>query len=54
MTAEAPLAEPRRIIVGITGATGTIFGVRLLEMLQDADVETHLVLSRSAAITVQM
>ena|SRR5437899_3112078 len=52
MTAEAPLAEPRRIIVGITGATGTIFGVRLLEMLQDTDVETHLVLSRWAARTL--
>ena len=52
MTPEAPLAEPRRIIVGITGATGTIFGVRLLEMLQDTDVETHLVLSRWAARTL--
>jgi 4-hydroxy-3-polyprenylbenzoate decarboxylase len=44
--------EPRRIIVGITGATGTIYGVRLLEMLQDTDVETHLVLSRWAARTL--
>jgi flavin prenyltransferase len=52
MTPEAPLAQPRRIIVGITGATGTIFCVRLLEMLQDTDVETHLVLSRWAARTL--
>ena len=35
-----------RLIVGITGATGTIYGVRLLERLREANVETHLVLSR--------
>jgi flavin prenyltransferase len=52
MTAEARRDEPRRIIVGITGATGTIYGIRLLEMLQDTDVETHLVLSRWAARTL--
>src|SRR3989441_10790419 len=43
---------PRRLIVGITGATGTIFGVRLLQMLQETDVETHLVMSRWAARTL--
>jgi 4-hydroxy-3-polyprenylbenzoate decarboxylase len=35
-----------RLIVGITGATGVIYGVRLLERLRDAGVETHLVISR--------
>jgi 4-hydroxy-3-polyprenylbenzoate decarboxylase len=35
-----------RIVVGITGATGVIYGVRLLERLRDAGVETHLVISR--------
>jgi len=35
-----------RLIVGITGATGAIYGVRLLERLREAGVETHLVLSR--------
>jgi len=35
-----------KIIIGITGATGTIFGVRLLEVLKDAGVETHLVMSK--------
>jgi flavin prenyltransferase len=35
-----------RVIVGITGATGTIYGVRLLEQLRSHGVETHLVLSR--------
>jgi 4-hydroxy-3-polyprenylbenzoate decarboxylase len=35
-----------RLVVGISGATGTIYGVRLLERLRELDVETHLVLSR--------
>src|SRR2546422_2730280 len=35
-----------RIIVGITGATGTIFGVRALQVLKDSGVETHLVISK--------
>ncbi len=39
-------ATSRRLIVGITGATGSIFGVRLLEALQNTDVETHVILSR--------
>jgi 4-hydroxy-3-polyprenylbenzoate decarboxylase len=39
-------AKPTRLIVGITGATGTIFGVRLLQMLHGSGVETHLVLSK--------
>ena len=42
----------KRIIVAITGATGTIYGIRLLEMLQKTDIETHLVLSRWAARTL--
>ena len=38
--------KPTRLIVGITGATGTIFGVRLLQMLYGSGVETHLVMSK--------
>jgi len=41
-----------RLIVGITGATGTIFGVRLLQMLHGSGVETHLVLSKWASRTL--
>ena len=41
-----------RLIVGITGATGVIYGVRLLERLRDAGVETHLVISRWGARTL--
>jgi 4-hydroxy-3-polyprenylbenzoate decarboxylase len=44
--------SPRRLIVGITGASGTIFGVRLLEVLREAGVETHLVMSQWAARTL--
>ena len=44
-----------RLIVGITGATGAPFGVRLLELLRDiADVETHLVLSKWARSTIEL
>jgi 4-hydroxy-3-polyprenylbenzoate decarboxylase len=46
------LTKPARLIVGITGATGTIFGVRLLQMLHGSGVETHLVLSKWAARTL--
>lgn len=46
------MATPRRLIVGITGASGSIYGVRLLEMLRGTDVETHLVMSRWGARTL--
>lgn len=39
-------ASPRRLIVALTGATGAIYGVRALERLQSAGIETHLVLSK--------
>jgi 4-hydroxy-3-polyprenylbenzoate decarboxylase len=41
-----------RIIVGITGASGSVLGVRLLEALRSLKVETHLVLSRWAKATL--
>ena len=41
-----------RLIIGITGATGVIYGVRLLERLRDAGVETHLVISRWGSRTL--
>ena len=44
--------KPTRLIVGITGATGTIFGVRILQMLHESGVETHLVVSKWAARTL--
>ena len=45
-------ARPTRLIVGITGATGTIFGVRLLQMLHGSGVETHMVMSKWGARTL--
>jgi 4-hydroxy-3-polyprenylbenzoate decarboxylase len=45
-------APPRRLIVAITGATGSVFGIRILQMLQGTDVESHLVLSRWGARTL--
>jgi 4-hydroxy-3-polyprenylbenzoate decarboxylase len=43
----------KRVVVGITGASGSIYGIRLLEVLQRyADVELHLVLSRSGKRTL--
>ena len=44
-----------RLVVGMTGATGAIFGVRLLQALQDhRSVETHLVMSRWARTTIRL
>jgi 4-hydroxy-3-polyprenylbenzoate decarboxylase len=44
--------KPTKLIVAITGATGTIFGVRLLQMLQGSGVETHLIMSKWGARTL--
>jgi 4-hydroxy-3-polyprenylbenzoate decarboxylase len=45
--------EMRRLIVGLTGATGAILGVRLLEALRDCEVESHLVISKWAQRTIE-
>jgi 4-hydroxy-3-polyprenylbenzoate decarboxylase len=46
------LSGAERIVVGISGASGIIYGVRMLEALREAGAETHLVMSRSAEITL--
>ena len=43
---------PPRLIVGISGASGVIYGARLLELLRPLPVETHLVISRTADLTL--
>lgn len=42
----------QRIIVGISGASGIVYGVRALELLRDCGVETHLVITKSAELTL--
>ncbi len=45
----------KRIVVGISGASGVIYGVRLLEVLHDrADIETHLVVSKEGELTIKI
>ncbi len=46
------LPDGGRLVVGISGASGVILGIRLLEVLQDTQVETHLVLSPAARATI--
>jgi len=46
--------EMKKLIVGISGATGAIYGIRLLEVLSKSDVETHLVITEAAQETILM
>jgi 4-hydroxy-3-polyprenylbenzoate decarboxylase len=46
------MAKTKRLIVGISGASGIVYGVRVLETLRGGEIETHLVMSRSAEITL--
>ena len=46
------MSQPRRLIIGITGASGVVYGARLLELLKPTDVETHLVMSKAAELTL--
>lgn len=48
-----PPDAPPRIVVGISGATGVVYGVRLLEALREAGVETHLVVTRPGLMTLR-
>lgn len=45
------IAIPRRLIVGITGATGIVYGMRALQVLRELAIETHLVVSRAGEMT---
>jgi len=46
------MAERPRLVIGISGASGVAYGVRLLELLQGLPVETHLVMSKAAEVTL--
>jgi 4-hydroxy-3-polyprenylbenzoate decarboxylase len=48
-----PISEARpRLIVGISGASGAVYGIRLLEILRNAHIETHLIVSKAAQLTL--
>jgi 4-hydroxy-3-polyprenylbenzoate decarboxylase len=47
-----PSRQPKRLIIGISGASGIIYGVRLLQALKTLPVETHLVMTCTAEVTL--
>jgi len=46
-------AEPRRLVVGISGASGAAYGLRVLDACKDMGIESHLVASKAAALTLK-
>lgn len=46
------MAEPQKIVVGISGASGTVYGIRILDMLGAMGIETHLVVSHAGTVTL--
>ncbi len=46
------MSEKQKLIIGISGASGAIYGIRLLEACQNLEIETHLVVSKAAEITL--
>ena len=46
------MTQPQRLIVGLSGASGIVYGVRLLAALRDLPVEAHLVMSKTAEVTL--
>jgi 4-hydroxy-3-polyprenylbenzoate decarboxylase len=46
------MTRRRRLVIGISGASGVVYGVRLLEVLRATAIETHLVVSKSAEMTL--
>lgn len=49
---DANMADRKRLIVGMSGASGAILGVRLLEVLKPLDIEVHFVMSKAAELTI--
>ena len=49
-----PKSEPSRLVVGISGASGIVYGLRVLDACRDLGVESHLVMSKAAALTLSL
>jgi len=47
-----PQSPPQRLVVGISGASGVVYGIRALQTLAGSGIETHLVVSKSAEMTM--
>ena len=47
------MKTPRRLIIGVTGASGAVYAKTALEALRKTDVETHLILSRASEMTIR-
>lgn len=45
------MTAPKRLIIGITGASGVQYAIRILEILRDSEIETHLVMTKAAELT---
>jgi flavin prenyltransferase len=45
-------SPPNRLVVGISGASGAVYGIRLLEALAELGIETHLVISKAGQLTI--
>jgi 4-hydroxy-3-polyprenylbenzoate decarboxylase len=45
---------PKRIVIGISGASGVTYGVRILELLKNTDYETHLIISNSGQLNLRI
>ena len=48
------MPKSKRIVVGIAGASGVIYGVRLLHLLKETDYETHLIISKSGELNIEI
>ena len=46
-----PTRSDRRLVVGISGASGVLYGARLLQVLRNTDIETHVVMTKAAEVT---
>jgi flavin prenyltransferase len=44
----------KRLVVGISGASGVIYGIRLLQVLKETDYETHLIISKSGELNIEI